>query len=297
MNHNTSGSVPESEPQASVRTALQNAMGKTEADFVALALYDREHEEIRWRVAYGALSDRYKAIAIRIGKGIAGDVLLTGRPLTVHNFPEDVSSDPLEYPIMIIEKLVSCYAAPVGDNGNVFGALMAAERKGRIFGKEDRDLLTQTARSIGKLYSASYSAAEINREIPAAEASPLMKYLNRHVSLPAAFSGAEILDQQITRIPEALQTEMTGWLERLREGLAKGGEQLRISVERKESCRMTLEAEAPGNLEAPQAQLGWLIGRVGELQGNVEMYNEPGLFRIRINLPVGLMVEQAPWVF
>ncbi|WP_438445249.1 GAF domain-containing protein [Gorillibacterium sp. sgz5001074] len=291
------GKGPDAEPQATVRTALSLLKDKLDADYVALALYDREQEEIRWRVAFGALSERYKAIAIRMGKGIAGDVLLTGRPLAVHDFPEDVASDPLEYPIMIIEKLISCYAAPVGDGGTVFGTLMAADRKGRIFSKSDRDTVDQAARSIGKLYAASYDPAEIRREKPAPDASPLMKYLHRHVSQPAVFSGAEILDQRITRIPAELQQEMTEWLDRLRDTLVRGGEQLRISVERKDSSRMTLEAEAPGNLGGPENELGWLIGRVGELQGNVEMYNEPGRFRVRINLPVGLMAVNAPWVF
>jgi hypothetical protein len=286
------------EPQASVRGAMERLMKETDSEFIALALYDPEQREIRWRVAYGALSDRYKAIAIRMGKGIAGDVLSTGRSMLIHTFPEDVKDEPLEYPIMIIEKLVSCYATPVGDDRNVFGALMAGDRQGRVFAHGDREAVNRTARAVGKLFAPSYQESEIRRERTQPVRSPLMLYLKRHLSSPAAFAGAEILDQRITRISEPLQVEMTEWLDRLLETLArKDGERMMISVERKEGCWMTLEAQVPVRLEEPRAKLDWLISRVGELQGNVEMYNEPGQFSVRINLPVGLLAEDTPWVF
>lgn len=296
MNQGTPKSA--NEPQASARSALERLKIETEADFVALALYDPEQREIRWRVAYGALSERYKAIAIRMGKGIAGDVLSTGRPVLIHTFPEDVTSEPLEYPIMIIEKLVSCYAAPVGEERNVFGALMIGDRLGRVFPHGDRESVNRAARAIGKLFAPSYDTSEIRRDRSQPVRSPLMVYLKRHLSSPAAFAGAEILDQRITRMSEPLQEEMTGWLDRLLETLAqRDGERMMISVERQEGCWMTLEAQVPVRLDDPREKLDWLIGRVGELQGNVEMYNEPGRFRIRINLPVGLLAEDAPWVF
>ena len=98
------------EPQASVRMIMDQLVQETEAEFLSLALYDPEQREIRWRVAYGASSERYKAIAIRVGKGIAGDVIASGRPLLIRTFPEDIASEPLEYPIMIIEKLISCWS-------------------------------------------------------------------------------------------------------------------------------------------------------------------------------------------
>jgi len=286
------------EPQATVRIHLERLREETDADFVAMSLYDPEQREIRWRVAYGALSERYKAIAIRMGKGIAGEVLMTGRPFTVIVFPDDVPSEPLEYPIMIIERLVSCFAAPIGSGSSVFGALMVGDRKGRVFSPGEKDTVQRTANRIGKLYAPSYESAEISRERPAPGKSPLMLYLQRNMVRPALLSGAEILDQRITRIPEPLQLEITRWLDRLLVLLGEArGESMRVSVERKEGCWMTLEASAPGRLEEPQEQLSWLIGRVGELQGNVEMYNEPGLFRLRINLPVGMMAEDTPWVF
>lgn len=286
------------EPQASVRRMLERLKQDTETDFLALALYDPEQHEIRWRIAYGASSERYKAIAIRVGKGIAGDVMLSGRPLTVRNFPEDVTSDPMEYPIMIIEKLISCYVAPIKGDGAAFGALMAADRYGRVYGQSLKDAVSRTALSIGKLYAASYEEAGLGRAKPPAGTSPLMNYLKRHISSPAVLAGAEVLDQRITRMPEALQQEIAGWLDRLLELLTTPeGDKLKFSVERREGSWMSLEAEAKGPIEEPGGKLDWLLARAGELQGNVEMYCEPDRFLVRINLPVGLMAEDTPWVF
>lgn len=292
--------IPEGiqELQASVRSNMEQLFQETEADFLSLALYDPEQREIRWRVAYGALSDRYKAIAIRVGKGIAGDVISSKRPLLIRSFPDDIASEPLEYPIMIIEKLVSCYASPVGDEKGVFGALMAGDRMGRIFTKTDKEAIDRIARKIGKRYAPSYEASDLRDERMQAVKSPLMIYLKRHLSSPPAFAGAEILDQRITRISDNIQVEITKWLDRLLEMLERDtAERMMICVERNEGSWMTLDVKVSTRLHEPGQRLDWLIDRVGRIRGNVEMYNEPDQFRLRINLPVGLLTEDTPWIF
>ena len=52
-------------------------------------------------------------ITVRYGKGIAGKVISTGRPMTVEGFPNHISGKALEYPIMLAENLVAAFAVPI----------------------------------------------------------------------------------------------------------------------------------------------------------------------------------------
>ena len=82
-------------------------------DFVGIAIQNENGPDVRWHFAVGNDNDKYKRITVRYGKGIAGRVISTGRPIEVADFPNDILGKALEYPIMLAEKLVSAYAVPI----------------------------------------------------------------------------------------------------------------------------------------------------------------------------------------
>lgn len=290
------------ELQHSVRCLLQELRGETASDFAAIALYDPENKEIRWRVAFGALSERYRGIAIRIGKGIAGGVLSTGRPMVVASFPADMPEHPLEYPIMIVEQLVSCYAAPIGDARRVFGVLMIGQRTARLYRQAEQEAARRAAERIGALYAPSYDAAEIPpaascRGMPADRTpSALEAYIQQQNKGDRI--RFELLDQRAAQISERFQEEMIAWFDRLAGQLAaEPGIRMHVSVERRNGQWISVEAFVNRRVDDPWEALAWLIKRIGELRGNVELYNEPDGFRLIVNLTIGLLFDDKPWTF
>lgn len=301
MNDSSSNSGTQ-EIQHAVRSLLENLREETGSDFAAIALYDPENKEIRWRIAFGALSERYRGIAIRIGKGIAGDVVSTGRPMIVASFPADVPENPLEYPIMLVEQLVSCYAAPIGDERRVFGVLMVAQRTDRLYQQTDQQTARRTAERIGALYAPSYNAAKLPQagqtvlHPKAASVSALEAYIQKQSK--AGRIRFDLLDQRAAQISDRYQEEMIGWIERLYAELAGQPDvAMNVSLQRRNDQWISLEAWFSRRVDEPWDSLAWLIERIGELRGNVELYNEPNGFRLIANVTIGLLFDDKPWTF
>src|SRR3954469_19458326 len=93
-------------------------------DFVGVAIQNQTGPDVRWHYAVGNGNDKYKRITVRYGKGIAGRVISTGRPIAVDNFPNGILGKALEYPIMLAERLVSSYAVPIFFQGIPKGVLL-----------------------------------------------------------------------------------------------------------------------------------------------------------------------------
>ena len=124
-------------------TKMEQLQQQTKTDFVGLAIYDVMTDEIRWRLAIGATNQRYKRIVIRMGKGIAGEVVQLNRTIKVNNFPSDVIGDPIEYPILLIEHLRSVLAVPVSFQQKIYGVILLGQREERNFTEiEEREALT-----------------------------------------------------------------------------------------------------------------------------------------------------------
>ena len=69
--------------------------------------------DVRWHYASGNLNDKYKRITVRFGKGIAGKIISSGSPMMMSDFPNDIYGKVTDHPIMLAEKLISCYAVPL----------------------------------------------------------------------------------------------------------------------------------------------------------------------------------------
>lgn len=99
-------------------------------DFMALAMEDAPSGySVRWRVASGNLNNRFRRIILRSGRGIAGTVFKTGKPLLVpHVEPGRHVPGVLDYPIVNTEQLTSIAAVPLYDGGRVKGVLLGGYR-------------------------------------------------------------------------------------------------------------------------------------------------------------------------
>lgn len=100
-------------------------------DFIALALMQpaEQNFEIKWTYALGNRSNRYRRIVLQTGKGVAGNVFKTGKPLLVTSVEEELSEYNLfNFPIVRAESLTSFGAIPLYKSNRVYGVLLVAFR-------------------------------------------------------------------------------------------------------------------------------------------------------------------------
>lgn len=89
---------------------------KYEVDLVTLAFIQPAQFEyaLTWQYAIGNINNRLKRIVLQSGKGIAGQVFKSGKPMIVRNvFTEYPANDLFNYPIIVSEKIKSFCALPL----------------------------------------------------------------------------------------------------------------------------------------------------------------------------------------
>lgn len=134
-----------------IEVSLSELRRLTSADFVSMAWAETNEYIIRWKYASGNRNDRYKRIVLRLGKGIAGKVISSGRPMILDSFSLKSGDDPREYPILLAESLKSTLAVPVIINDRVKGVLLIGCRYARRFGDEDIELVLSLAEQLGSM--------------------------------------------------------------------------------------------------------------------------------------------------
>ncbi|WP_430536038.1 GAF domain-containing protein [Listeria rocourtiae] len=100
-------------------------------DFVgiATAIAANGQKEIRWKYVAGNRNQRYQKIVLQIGKGIAGIVWRTARPMVSEDLKNDRFAPLQEYPIALIENLASIVAVPIMSEDAVIGVMLGGYRK------------------------------------------------------------------------------------------------------------------------------------------------------------------------
>ena len=66
---------------------------------MGLALQNSDGPDVKWHYAAGNSNNKYMRITVRYGKGIAGKVISTGRPMTVEDFPNHILAKHLNIPL------------------------------------------------------------------------------------------------------------------------------------------------------------------------------------------------------
>ena len=101
-------------------------------DFVALNIVNSIDNSpiLKWQYASGNLNNRYQRIVLHPGKGIAGTVFKTGKPMIIKNVDNEVPmNDLLRYPIVVAESLKSIGAVPLWESNRVVGVLLVGFRE------------------------------------------------------------------------------------------------------------------------------------------------------------------------
>lgn len=126
-------------------------------DFVALAIQNDIGPDIKWPYVSGNRNEKYKRITVRYGKGIAGKVISTGRPMMISDLPNDKRSLILEHPIMLAEQLLSAYAAPLFIKGTAKGALLAGNRYSHPFTEIEQNTIANYVKKLEEKFISDHS--------------------------------------------------------------------------------------------------------------------------------------------
>lgn len=137
------------------QTQIDQFRADTDFDLVAIALIEPAENQyvLKWKYTSGNTSNRIKKILLQSGKGIAGMVFKTGKPLIVKDRGDFAQNDDLfNFPILVFENLRSFGAVPLWHNGRVAGVLLGGYREEGLMTEEKMVLLVQKAASgIGNL--------------------------------------------------------------------------------------------------------------------------------------------------
>ncbi|MFC4767097.1 GAF domain-containing protein [Effusibacillus consociatus] len=137
--------------QGDIETSLSELRRLTDTDFAALAWSGDNDRAIRWKYASGNRNDRYKRIGLQVGKGVAGKVMRSGRPMVVESFSPQKGDDPREYPILLAENLKSIISVPVIIENRIRGVLLVGCRHPRTFTAELVELVSSVAEQLGTM--------------------------------------------------------------------------------------------------------------------------------------------------
>ncbi|MFC5605029.1 GAF domain-containing protein [Sporosarcina koreensis] len=133
-------------------------------DYIGIALVQSPERrfELRWMYVAGNRSERYRRLKLQSGKGLAGLVFKTGKPMFVGDVDEEWSADNLfNYPIIVTEGLKSFGAIPLYKYNRVNGVLLVGYRTGgRLTGEQ----FEQFKQEIGTEFGPFYNKEMVNDE-------------------------------------------------------------------------------------------------------------------------------------
>ncbi|BBI31649.1 GAF domain-containing protein [Cohnella abietis] len=118
------------------------------SDFSSLAVIDRRERIARWTWASGNINERYLSIYPRRGQGLEGEIIKVGRGIAWNKADSMNRGLNPGYSIMLAEQLLSAFAAPVIGSQDILGVLMVGDRRERIYGAIDREIVERAAQAI-----------------------------------------------------------------------------------------------------------------------------------------------------
>ncbi|MNZ82117.1 GAF domain protein [compost metagenome] len=119
-----------------IQQAIDSLREVFDFDFVSIALVQSAADQfvLTWQYVSGNLNNRYKRIVLHSGKGVAGIVFKTGKPMLIPSVKTELEpNDLFNYPIIVSEQLQSVCAVPLWKDARVVGVLMVGFRgEGRL---------------------------------------------------------------------------------------------------------------------------------------------------------------------
>ena len=129
------------------REALAKTMQVTSSDAGAIYLLEEDEKTLRLKTSSGISQEFVQAVSkINVGEGIAGTAVRMKKP-----FVTDIDHYPSRDLIPDLEKegFITLVATPLMAKGRVVGAMNLANRRRRVFSKEDIDVLASIGGQIG----------------------------------------------------------------------------------------------------------------------------------------------------
>jgi nitrogen regulatory protein A len=134
-----------------IQYELDQLRSVTSSDFSGLAWIEHHDSRIRWLYASGNSNERYKKLALKPGRGLAGLVIKLGRNVIVDAAMQNLERLRQDYSIMLVEQLLSVIAVPITIRFETCGVLLIGERTERFYEKNDLYLITNLADRIALL--------------------------------------------------------------------------------------------------------------------------------------------------
>mgnify|MGYP000862899019 FL=1 len=138
-----------------IQRELDGFRSSTSADFVALAWISDDDHRMRWRMASGSRSERYRTLPVRPGRELAGTVYRIGRTLAWDGSTPDLGRKRLESPLMMAEELKAAAASPVFRDSDIQGIVLAGQRSDRVYSPDDLRALEKLCERLGRLAGAA----------------------------------------------------------------------------------------------------------------------------------------------
>ncbi|MFZ3590539.1 GAF domain-containing protein [Bacillus sp. DJP31] len=121
-----------------MKQAYHNLYDLIKCDFIGIACHDNKQKEIGWNYVIGNQNNKCTRITVRYGKGIAGQVIQTGRPMLISSFPSK-DMNVINFPILLAEKLVTSFAVPIFKEQTIWGVLLVGYRESHEFSEQEHD--------------------------------------------------------------------------------------------------------------------------------------------------------------
>ena len=112
-----------------LKLVVKNIAWLLECHFVAVATLDAKTSLVTYREIIGNKSEFFTSGKNEKNRGIPGRVIASQQPFIISNFPNKPPVDPLEFPVIDAENLVSAFGVPVTNKGRWFGALVVGYRR------------------------------------------------------------------------------------------------------------------------------------------------------------------------
>lgn len=152
-------------------------------DYVALALYNPNKDEIRWPYVIGNDTDKHTIIRTRKGEGLTGHCIEKRTAVHVEEYPRKIPvASPEAIPIMKIEKLVSGLCVPVTYEEQIYGVIFVAYRKAYKFNSDEVFILYGIANQLAVLLEHARLYQEIESLATVAERERLAREIHDGVA-------------------------------------------------------------------------------------------------------------------
>lgn len=144
------------------QTIIHQMKERLNVDFVGIAMPSDliSQTNIKWQFVSGETNKRYKLIELQRGKGIAGQVIKSGKPwIELDVDHSELTSHIFDFPIVKFERLTSFISIPLWKYNKVAAVLLIGNRGHHKF---DSNIMKDVEKSLTEGFGPFYRKDTIN---------------------------------------------------------------------------------------------------------------------------------------